>query len=100
GVDAVAGDARRGTRCNPLGRDRGARQTARRAAQRRGGGMRIGVIGCGWIAETHLANLKALGEQVACVCDPDPGRRAWAAVLTGAEAFADWESLLARGEPE
>ena len=62
--------------------------------------MRIGVIGCGWIAETHLANLKALGEQVACVCDPDPGRRAWAAGLTGAEDFADWESLLAQGEPE
>jgi predicted dehydrogenase len=62
--------------------------------------MRIGVIGCGWIAETHLANLKALGEEVACVCDPDPGRRAWAAGLTGAEAFSDWESLLTGGEPE
>jgi myo-inositol 2-dehydrogenase/D-chiro-inositol 1-dehydrogenase len=62
--------------------------------------MRIGLIGCGWIAETHLANLRALGEQVACVCDPDPERRAWAAGLTGAEAFADWQSLLARGEPE
>jgi myo-inositol 2-dehydrogenase / D-chiro-inositol 1-dehydrogenase len=62
--------------------------------------MRIGVIGCGWIAETHLANLKALGEQVACVCDPDPGRRAWAAALTGAEEFDDAEALLARGEPE
>jgi predicted dehydrogenase len=62
--------------------------------------MRIGLIGCGWIAETHLASLSALGEQVACVCDPDPVRRAWAADLTGAEAFADWESLLERGEPE
>jgi predicted dehydrogenase len=62
--------------------------------------MRIGLIGCGWIAETHLASLSALGETVACVCDPDPERRAWAADLTGAEAFADWESLLARGEPE
>jgi predicted dehydrogenase len=62
--------------------------------------MRIGLIGCGWIAETHLANLKALGERVACVCDPDPERRAWAAGLTGAEAFADWPSLLERGEPE
>ena len=62
--------------------------------------MRIGLIGCGWIAETHLANLSALGEQVACVCDPDPERRAWAAGLTGAEAFADWGSLLESGEPE
>ena len=62
--------------------------------------MRIGLIGCGWIAETHLANLSALGEQVACVCDPDPERRAWAAGLTGAEAFADWQSLLENGEPE
>jgi predicted dehydrogenase len=62
--------------------------------------MRIGVIGCGWIAETHLANLEALGEEVSCVCDPDPGRRAWAAGLTGAEQFADWEALLERGEPE
>jgi myo-inositol 2-dehydrogenase / D-chiro-inositol 1-dehydrogenase len=62
--------------------------------------MRIGLIGCGWIAETHLASLSALGEQVACVCDPDPARRAWAAGLTGAEAFADWRSLLESGEPE
>jgi myo-inositol 2-dehydrogenase / D-chiro-inositol 1-dehydrogenase len=62
--------------------------------------MRIGLIGCGWIAETHLANLAALGERVACVCDPDAERRAWAAGLTGGEAFADWESLLERGEPE
>jgi predicted dehydrogenase len=62
--------------------------------------MRIGLIGCGWIAETHLANLSALGEQVACVCDPDAERRAWAAGLTGADGFADWRSLLERGEPE
>ena len=62
--------------------------------------MRIGLIGCGWIAETHLANLSALGEQVTCVCDPDPGRRAWAAGLTGAEAFADADALLETGEPE
>jgi myo-inositol 2-dehydrogenase / D-chiro-inositol 1-dehydrogenase len=62
--------------------------------------MRIGLIGCGWIAETHLASLSALGETIACVCDPDPDRRAWAAGLTGAEAFADWESLLESGEPE
>jgi len=62
--------------------------------------MRIGLIGCGWIAETHLANLSALGEQVTCVCDPDPERRAWAAGLTGAEAFADAEALLENGEPE
>jgi predicted dehydrogenase len=61
--------------------------------------MRIGVIGCGWIAETHLANLKTLGEQVACVCDPDPGRVPGQRVY-GAEPFADWESLLSRGEPE
>ena len=62
--------------------------------------MRIGVIGCGWIAETHLESLKALGEQVACVCDPDPARLAWAAGATGAEQFGDWESLLERGRPD
>ena len=62
--------------------------------------MRIGLIGCGWIAETHLESLKKLGEDVACVCDPDPGRLQWAADATGAEAFADWESLLERGRPE
>ena len=49
--------------------------------------MRIGLIGCGWIAETHLESLRALGESVACVCDPDPARLAWAADATGAEAF-------------
>jgi predicted dehydrogenase len=62
--------------------------------------MRIGLIGCGWIAETHLESLNALGEQVACVCDPDPQRLAWAAGATGAEAFGDWESLLERGQPD
>lgn len=62
--------------------------------------MRIGLIGCGWIAETHLETLSALGEQVACVCDPDPQRLAWATGATGAEAFGDWESLLERGRPD
>jgi predicted dehydrogenase len=62
--------------------------------------MRIGLIGCGWIAETHLESLKALGEEVACVCDPDPARLQWAVDATGAEAFADWQSLLERGRPD
>jgi len=62
--------------------------------------MRIGLIGCGWIAETHLESLAALGEEVACVCDPDPGRLAWATGATGAEGFADWQSLLERGRPD
>jgi myo-inositol 2-dehydrogenase / D-chiro-inositol 1-dehydrogenase len=62
--------------------------------------MRIGLIGCGWIAETHLESLEALGESVACVCDPDPQRLQWAVDATGAEGFADWESLLERGRPD
>jgi predicted dehydrogenase len=62
--------------------------------------MRIGLIGCGWIAETHLESLKTLGERVACVCDPDPERLARAAGATGAEAFGDWQSLLERGRPD
>ncbi len=62
--------------------------------------MRIGLIGCGWIAETHLDSLGALGEHVACVCDPDAERLAWAAETTGAEMFSDWESLLERGRPD
>jgi myo-inositol 2-dehydrogenase / D-chiro-inositol 1-dehydrogenase len=62
--------------------------------------MRIGLIGCGWIAETHLETLRALGEEVACVCDPDAQRLAWATGATGAEGFADWESLLERGTPD
>jgi predicted dehydrogenase len=62
--------------------------------------MRIGLIGCGWIAETHLESLEELGEEVACVCDPDPQRRQWAADASGAETFADWESLLEQGRPE
>jgi len=56
--------------------------------------MKIGLIGCGWIAETHMESLSALGEQVAFVCDPDAERLAWAAGVTGAEAFGDWQSLL------
>ena len=62
--------------------------------------MRIGLIGCGWIAETHLESLAVLGEEVVCVCDPDPQRLRWAVGATGAEGFADWHSLLERGRPE
>lgn len=62
--------------------------------------MKIGLIGCGWIAETHLETLTALGEEVTCVCDPDPQRLAWAADAAGAHAFEDWDSLLERGRPE
>jgi predicted dehydrogenase len=62
--------------------------------------MKIGLIGCGWIAETHLETLTALGEQVTCVCDPDPQRLAWAAEATGGHPFADWDSLLERGRPD
>ena len=47
-----------------------------------------------------METLGALGEEVICVCDPDPQRLAWAAGATGAEAFADWESLLERGKPD
>ena len=60
--------------------------------------MRIGLIGCGWIAETHLETLGALGEEVVCVCDPDPQRLAWATGATGAEGFADWEPAHAVAE--
>src|SRR4029077_3966009 len=100
GLDADAGDAQRGSRCERVGWDRGARASACRLEQRRGGGMRIGLIGCGWIAETHLESLSTLAEEVACVCDPDPGRLAWATGATGAEGFGDWESLLERGRPD
>ncbi len=62
--------------------------------------MKIGLIGCGWIAETHLETLTALGEEVTCVCDPDPGRLAWAVEATGAHPYADWETLLERGRPD
>jgi myo-inositol 2-dehydrogenase / D-chiro-inositol 1-dehydrogenase len=62
--------------------------------------MRIGLIGCGWIAETHLESLKALRQEVACVCDPDRERLAWAVAQTGAAAFGDWESLLEHGRPD
>jgi predicted dehydrogenase len=62
--------------------------------------MRVGLIGCGWIAETHLESLSTLGEQVACVCDPDPERLGWATGATGAEGFGHWESLLERGRPD
>ena len=43
--------------------------------------MRIGLIGCGWIAETHLASLSALGEQV--THEIATGRRAWLQVVRG-----------------
>jgi predicted dehydrogenase len=62
--------------------------------------LRVGVVGAGWIAQDHLANLAKLGAQVAGVCDTDPERARAAADGAGTTAYADWHELVERERPD
>jgi myo-inositol 2-dehydrogenase / D-chiro-inositol 1-dehydrogenase len=61
--------------------------------------MRIGVIGAGWIAEQHLATLRALDDvELAAVCDLDAARvRELAPEVPG---FTDWHELIEVEKPD
>lgn len=60
--------------------------------------MRIGVIGCGFFAENHLASWRHLAPQgavLAAVCDIDAGRAARAGATWGVPHFTDPTRMLA-----
>jgi myo-inositol 2-dehydrogenase / D-chiro-inositol 1-dehydrogenase len=61
--------------------------------------MRVGIIGAGWIAAEHAANLARLdGVDVVAVCDVDEAR---ARKLDGdATTYTDWRKLVASEKPD
>src|SRR5579864_1237898 len=62
-------------------------------------GMRVGIIGAGWIATTHVATLNRLGGvELVGVCDVDAARAQ--ALAGGARAYTDWRDLVAREKPD
>lgn len=57
--------------------------------------IRVGVIGTGWIAGTHLSVLKGIEEaSVQAVADVDGERAQAFAAEAGARAFTDWRQML------
>jgi myo-inositol 2-dehydrogenase / D-chiro-inositol 1-dehydrogenase len=58
------------------------------------GDLRVGLVGAGWIARTHVETLERLGgTQIVAVCDVDPER---AKAVAGAVPYDSWEDLLER----
>jgi predicted dehydrogenase len=61
--------------------------------------LRVGIIGAGWIAADHVAELVARDDvEVVAVCDLDRGR-AGALAPDGAALFDSYEELLENAEP-
>lgn len=61
--------------------------------------LRIGIIGTGWIAESHRQTLENVpGAEVSAVCDLDEERAAAFAHKAGARAYGRFEELLAAEE--
>lgn len=62
------------------------------------GELRLGIVGCGAIAEWHATAVqKATRTRVTACVDPDAGRAAHLAALTGGTACADLADALAVG---
>jgi myo-inositol 2-dehydrogenase / D-chiro-inositol 1-dehydrogenase len=61
--------------------------------------VRVGIIGAGWIAAEHTANLARLdGVDVVAVCDVDEARAR--KLAGGAATYTDWRKLVASEKPE
>ncbi len=58
--------------------------------------LKLGLVGCGHVAQKHLSALQALGDsyRVVGAVDPDPAARRLASGACGAREFEDLESLL------
>ena len=62
------------------------------------GKFRVGIIGCGGIAQVHMKALMAMDNvEIAAVCDIRRDRLDAAAEKTGARPFSDWHELLREG---
>lgn len=58
--------------------------------------MRIGFVGVGGVAQTHLKNLSQMdGVQIAAVCDIVPERVQQVADVYGAKGYGDYKEMLA-----
>jgi predicted dehydrogenase len=63
--------------------------------------MRVGIIGCGAVAVTHLQALGALPVEVVGLADPDDGRAARVAARFGVpQTYREAVELLERGRPD
>lgn len=62
--------------------------------------MQLGVIviGAGDMGSKHARHWQTAGANVIAVCDPDLGRAQVSAELVGADAVADYKTLLARAD--
>jgi len=61
--------------------------------------VRVGIIGAGWIASSHVAALAGLeGVEVVAVCDLDEGRAR--ALTAHAAIYQDWRQLIAKETPD
>lgn len=62
-------------------------------------GVRVGIVGAGWIAEQHAATLRKLNDvEVVGVCDIDQAR---AKALAGtAPAYTSWQEMVAAAKPQ
>jgi predicted dehydrogenase len=59
--------------------------------------LRVGLVGAGWISESHAASLAAIGgARLVAVADPRKERAADVAEAAGASVHDSWEGLLAR----
>jgi myo-inositol 2-dehydrogenase/D-chiro-inositol 1-dehydrogenase len=57
--------------------------------------IRIGFVGIGWIAGTHMDALSQLEDaQPVAFCDLDSGRAERAAARFGGRAYTDWRAML------
>ena len=60
--------------------------------------LRVGIIGCGGIGRTHSAAWTTTGATPVAYCDPSAGLAAQLAGSTGAAAYDDVATLLARAD--
>jgi predicted dehydrogenase len=60
-------------------------------------GMRVGIVGAGWIGAQHHRTLESIEEaDVVAVCDVDRARAEALTSGTGARAYVDWREMLDR----
>jgi predicted dehydrogenase len=64
-------------------------------------GPRVAVVGCGQIADAHIAQARRAGAIVAAVCDASPHLAEQAAARLGVPTwFSDLDALLERARPD